>query len=244
MSRREDVLKALQKDSPTSTSVHVPAPLTNGKDGKGKSRRQRALDALTTKKVLDGFVFDLAKAMAKSNGDTEPTTEGKYVGRRVLNADALQAWWTAQRRPDEPELIDANPHLTVAYSRVDFAWVDDPCVITVDPSCFDCFKVLGKDNAVVLKLHVPILESRWRDTLAAGAAWDYDGYQPHVTLFYLGADAYGDEWRDGFGSRDWRDAKPPAMPAFPLVLGGELTGPRGQNIFGASAPAWYVPPKS
>lgn len=209
------------KDNPTVNQVHVPTAGANtAPKGKGKTRLQRLRERRG----------ELAKAIAKAMGDTE-TKEGTYVGRLVLNANELATWWAAERTADEPAQLDACAHITVAYSRVEFPWTDDPSAICVPPECFAGFKVLGKDNAVVLCLKVPVLESRWKDTLTAGATWDHDGYQPHITLFYLGADVSGASVREDLG-----------LPSFPILLGPELSGPRGADVFTPAAPDWYVAP--
>lgn len=224
MLTRHDVgtamLAAIAKDSPTVNQVHVNVPLGGGVP-KGKTRLQRLRERRG----------EMAKAIAKSNADASGEKTGTYVGRRVVNADALASWWASARADGEPDTLDPNPHLTVAYSRAVFTWDDDASGIVLDPSCFVGFKVLGPDKAVVLRVNSPVLESRWKDALATGATWDHDGYQPHVTLFYLGAD---------YSSDDWRDGSHPPVPDFAIQLGAELRGPRGSDVFTPAAPDWYV----
>lgn len=38
------------------------------------------------------------------------------------------------------------------------------------------------DAAVVLGITSPALQARWQEALDAGAEWDHDGFNPHVTL--------------------------------------------------------------
>jgi hypothetical protein len=226
MLTRHDVGKALleqvAKDSPTVNQVHVPGIMGAAAKPKGKNRLQRMRERRG----------ELAKAIAKSNGDTTPEEKvGTYVGRLVVNPDALASWWASARVDGEPDALDPNSHLTVAYSRAVFTWDDDATGILLDPSCYLGFKVLGPDKAVVLRVNSPVLESRWKDALAAGATWDHDGYEPHVTLFYLGAE---------YDSNDWRDGSHPAVPDFAIQLGCELRGPRGSDVFTPATPDWYV----
>lgn len=39
-------------------------------------------------------------------------------------------------------------------------------------------------NAAVLRFTSARLAARWREFRAAGASWDHEGYQPHVTITY------------------------------------------------------------
>lgn len=219
------LFSSVAKGNPTSSTVHVPVPL--GSDTAPKGKKKPRLQRLRERRGA------LAKAIAKAMGDSGDEKPGMYVGRRVVNADQLRTWWASVRVDGEPAALDDNPHLTVAYSRVDFPWTDDDACIVLDPSAFVGFTVLGPDKAVVLRIDSPVLASRWKDACASGATWDHDGYEPHVTLFYLGA---------GYDSTDWRDGAHPALPPFMLALGPELSGPRGSDVFTVDdAPAWYTP---
>lgn len=147
---------------------------------------------------------------------------GTYVGRALLNTKQLSAWWDSVRKDGEPDL-DENPHLTVVYSRASFATDLDPSHVVIHPPQMR-FGVLGKDNAVVVHLDSPILQSRYETMQSAGATSDFPGYKPHMTLFYLGS---------GYDATDWRDGpdKQPAVPPFSLVFGPEVSGPLSSDVF-------------
>lgn len=47
---------------------------------------------------------------------------------------------------------------------------------------------LGDSGAVVLKFESDNLQKRWSEFRAAGASWDYESYQPHVSITYKNGD--------------------------------------------------------
>ncbi len=214
--RAAELLARYSKSNPTGSAVHVPAPMGEPAETEEekKKRRQRAAVVLG----YDGA--PVAKA----------PDSAQYIGRSVLNADQLAAWWaqTAAAIGDTPTACDPNPHITVAFSQKEFDWEIDRSLVVIQPDAFVGLGLLGPDKAVVLFLDSPLLESRWQATKDAGATWDFDGYKPHVTLCYLGADADVETFRDG------------PLPDFPIVLGPELMAKGGAGVFEAvKAPDWY-----
>jgi hypothetical protein len=196
------------KDTPTGSSLHVPAPMGNNDDEKKKKERRR----------------NIATAL----GVTKADAVGQYVGRLALNVDQLNDWWQRNRKDREPFLLDPNPHITVAFSRVQFPWSIDRTILAITPDDTQDIGLLGPKNAVVLFLHSPILDSRWQAARDAGATWDYNGYRPHLTLFYLGADA------------DVTTFRKIVPPDFPIILGQELQSTTDLDVFEAvKAPEWY-----
>jgi hypothetical protein len=81
--------------------VHVPAVM--GEDeAERKKKRRAALGKLLARRGEDSYTLDLDKRMAIAKAD-DP---GRYVGRMLVNADLLAAWWAAVRHDSEPEAID------------------------------------------------------------------------------------------------------------------------------------------
>lgn len=226
--RRKALAELVRKSSPTGNAVHVPAVM--GEDeAERKKKRRRQLAKMLAGVGEEDYTLTLAKRMAIAKADDA----GQYVGRLLVNADLLAVWWAGVRHWSEPEAIDPNPHLTVAYSSADFPWMIDRSWIFIPPEQIKGVGLLGPKNALVLFLDSPILESRWAATVEAGASWDYDGYKPHITVCYLGAGYDSTTWRDTNGAKV-------KLPDFPLVFGPELSSPRGVDVFEAvKAPSWY-----
>lgn len=173
-------------------------------------------------RVPPGIARELAKRDASAGGTASADDgAGIYCARRLLNVEQLDAWWAEARLAGEPATIDADPHLTVAYSRAAVTFDPDPSEVLVPPDALR-WATLGKDLAVVLAIRSPLLEDRWDALRRCGCTWDFVGYTPHVTLFYLSA---------GYDSAQWRDGSYPALPGFALHLGPELVGPRNENLF-------------
>ncbi|MGE3582873.1 MAG: hypothetical protein AB7J28_15835 [Hyphomonadaceae bacterium] len=117
------------------------------------------------------------------------TIASLYVHRPVLNGADIVRW--ARAMGFSQTLAPDDIHITIAYSREPMEWpaphIDH---LTIYPMSPRRVEPLGDEGAVVLHLgEVPILEQRWRALRAHGASWDYDGYQPHVTISYEGGDA-------------------------------------------------------
>jgi hypothetical protein len=102
----------------------------------------------------------------------------------VLNGDEIIAW--ARKQGFKSMFPASDLHVTVAYSKrpVDWDEIGDD---------FDRLRVAGGEreikrlgNAVVLRFRSGELTKRWSAIRKAGAAWEYDSYQPHITLTYEG----------------------------------------------------------
>lgn len=115
-----------------------------------------------------------------------------YAFRPVLNAEEIIAW--AQENGVTPTLQPDDMHVTVVYSKTPFmantqdpvyepAWIwNDRRVVRGGRRSI---ARLGKrGEALVLKIESLDLTDEWLYHRRAGASWDYDTYQPHVTLTY------------------------------------------------------------
>ncbi len=122
----------------------------------------------------------------------EPRT--LYVHRPLKNADAVREW--AKGQGFKTTLPAGDMHATIAFSKepVDWNGVPDGFDGEIVPASADqengarSVEQLGDKGAVVLRFESPDLASRWRQFRRAGASWDHDSYQPHVTITYDAGD--------------------------------------------------------
>lgn len=116
------------------------------------------------------------------------TARPLYVRRDVLNGEALLAWAKSQGFGSTLSMEDL--HVTLAYSRAPVDWAVVPPEhepLAVPAAANRMVVPLGDKGAVVLKFLSPTLSARWQALCDAGCSWDYDGFQPHVTITYDGA---------------------------------------------------------
>jgi hypothetical protein len=139
---------------------------------------------------------------------------GLYVYRDILNGDEILAW--AKSRGITNLLPPEELHVTIVHSSHAIAWVQQENTITITSAAWRHCQSLGDKNAVVVVFDANILTDRWQEACDAGAIWDYQNYNPHVTLSYgspivprdvptcdivLGpekAEAVDSEWADAF----------------------------------------------
>ena len=116
-----------------------------------------------------------------------------YVQRKLINTTEFIAW--AKSQGFAKTVPPGELHMTIVFSKAPVEWSALPPetdnlsflgdqgqrqqpVRTVGP--------LGSEGAVVLKFQSERLQyrhSKWRDQ---GASWDYESFQPHITISYDG----------------------------------------------------------
>lgn len=115
-----------------------------------------------------------------------------YSQMRVAPAsvEALTKWASSQ---GIPSVVD-DMHVTVGYSStpVDASAVPLAPATTIGNSAERKVQTLGDGGAVVLMLgsftsRTQSLQMAHQALRDAGASWDYEGYQPHITITYNGA---------------------------------------------------------
>lgn len=111
-----------------------------------------------------------------------------YIQRKLVNPLPFIEWAKAQGFPKvlSPEEL----HVTVVYSNTAVDWdaldVDEtPISVAGGPRSVI---PLGGDGAVVLKFDSQELQDRHKRWAEAGASWDHEEYQCHVTISYNAAD--------------------------------------------------------
>lgn len=128
-----------------------------------------------------------ARAQRLAANDAEPRT--LYVRRDVKNGAAILAW--AREQGFTTTLEASDLHVTIAFSRqpVDWmkageSWEDEIRIAAGGPRMMEQF-----GEATVLLIPGRSLKWRHEEMKEAGASWDHDDYQPHITISYGGAPA-------------------------------------------------------
>jgi hypothetical protein len=111
-----------------------------------------------------------------------------YVARPLERQSATQLREWAKSVGFDHTLEPSDMHVTVACSKRSVDWsMLRPATDTVTVlSDARSISPLGDKGAVVLKLDSKELTRRWYQFLNIGCSWDYEGYQPHVTISYNG----------------------------------------------------------
>jgi phage-related protein (TIGR01555 family) len=119
----------------------------------------------------------------KPVADAAPRT--LYVYRPVVNMEELRAW--AKEQGFDTVLEDL--HVTIAYSKEPLDWMkvgeamsDKDGTITIGEGGPRLVEQLG--GATVLLFSSWQLGYRHGDIRRAGASWDYEEYQPHISITY------------------------------------------------------------
>ena len=125
-------------------------------------------------------MFSLSQVFKK------PKLKPLYVRRDVLNAPDIIEW--AKSVGFDKCVPPDEMHVTIVFSKkpIDRTLLSPKTnTLRIIPEG-DRRKItpLGDEGAVVLKFQSPALQQRWQDFLKVGASWDYEGYQPHLTLTY------------------------------------------------------------
>jgi len=110
-----------------------------------------------------------------------------YVYRPLLNADEIIKW--AKGEGFEKTLPPNELHVTIAFSKEKMDWS------SFKPENNKLIVRKGKrsvallgEKAAVVKFESNILQKRWKQFIDGGASWDWDKYQPHVSITYDGKD--------------------------------------------------------
>lgn len=138
-----------------------------------------------------GYPSGVKRQHSKENRSEKAAAskETLYVSRHLLNADEIIEW--AQEQGFVKTLTADDMHVTIAFSRDPVYWSDVPDsfdAISAPPSLNRTVTPLGDKGAIVLKFKSRELEARWKEFCEHGCSWDYESYQPHITITYDGGD--------------------------------------------------------
>lgn len=184
----EQALEEAEAIEPPEVEETLPAEAAGGEEG--------APGGSADPPARDGRAFaDFARhVIRRMHRDAKPRT--LYVRRDLLNADALIAW--ARDAGFVTTLPAAEMHVTIAFSRAALDWTKvyegdlwspgmneeeaRAAQLRVRPGGMRLVEPLGPNGAVVLMFASASLCSRHESIRYAGASWDWDHYQPHVTI--------------------------------------------------------------
>lgn len=117
-------------------------------------------------------------------GDAAPRT--LYVRRDVLNWREIEKW---AKSVGVETTLGSDMHVTIAYSRTPIDWMslsepwqDKIEILSGGPRLLDAFGPDGRARVILFRSSA--LEWRHREILEAGASWDHEGFQPHITFTY------------------------------------------------------------
>lgn len=109
-----------------------------------------------------------------------------YIRRPIVNADEIIAW--AKEQGFKNTLKPDDLHVTICHSRAGVEGNDIEKAkgsVVVSQKSGRHVTRLGDKGAVVLLFQSSVLQSRWLDLIEKhGASWDYESYQPHITITY------------------------------------------------------------
>lgn len=149
---------------------------------------QGTINQLIEDGVYPGLEQMIRDAPAEPIVDAAPRT--LYISRRVLNVEDIRRW--AKSQGFETTVEDL--HVTLIYSRqpVDWMKMGSPWSdgrdgrLVIPPGGARLVEKLG--TAIVLLFSSSELSWRHEDLKRNGASFDYDQYQPHISLTYQDLD--------------------------------------------------------
>ncbi len=142
---------------------------------------------LETKKI-EGPAAEDEEKKPEGKKVEKASTRPLYICRYVVNTDELMEWAKAQGFGKT--LQPGDLHVTIAYSTRPVDWEKVRGAGETVTACGGLRTVekLGDKGAVVLRFDSYELMQRWGNLINQGASWDFDGFLPHVTITYDGAD--------------------------------------------------------
>jgi phage-related protein (TIGR01555 family) len=168
----------------------VPESERYGTGGEDDGTDPSALQAANENEVAElrkrgAINADQARALLT---DARPRT--LYVQRKLLNAAEFISW--AKGQGFETTTPADDLHVTITFSRTPVDWMkmgtawegDDKGNLTVPPGGARLVERLGDKGAVVLLFSSSSLSWRHEEMKRNGASFDFDEYQPHVTITY------------------------------------------------------------
>lgn len=124
----------------------------------------------------------------------DATPRSLYVQRKLLNTDEFIAW--AKDKGFDTTTPADELHCTITFSKMPVDWMKmgstweggDKGELVVQPGGARIVEALGDKGAVVLMFASSSLSYRHEEMVRAGASYDFEEYQPHVTITYAKPD--------------------------------------------------------
>lgn len=198
-----DELYVQMQDIPLSMAGKVKAqpPATDQSDAAKDEDEEAPADELSddqaadaARAVLDAVFAEIepVRLLPAPRAEDRAAPRTLYVRRDLLNGDDLVAW--AKGQGFATALTPDDMHVTITFSRRPVDWMkmgeawgaDANGELVIKPGGPRLVERLGP-SAVVLLFASAELSWRHDDMVQAGASFDFDQYQPHVTISYTGA---------------------------------------------------------
>lgn len=160
-----------------------------------------SINMLTERGVIPGLESAVAELGVEEEEDevipvkrvapTDSEPRPLYVSRKVVNSAEILKWAKGQGFSNTLEADDL--HVTVTYSKAPVDWMkmgqsswseNTKGQLEIKPGGPRVVEPLGNEGAVVLMFGNNELTWRNREMQENGASWDYEDYQPHVTITY------------------------------------------------------------
>lgn len=182
---------------PYRTNADLPDQVKGALPADAQTRFRQVVNAALDRGLSESKAFASAWSVVRNGWEKPKDGEGKwirkaeprtlFVQRKLENADEFIAW--AKDQGFNTTLLPGDIHVTVAYSKEPLDW-PEPLTnhVTIRSRRGRTVEALGDNGAVVLRFSSPILQSRFKEFLDAGASYDFDSYKPHVTISWKADD--------------------------------------------------------
>lgn len=182
---------------PYSRNSELPASVRNALPDHAQSIFRRVVNSSLSDGDSETSAFKQAWGAVKQSyhekdGEwvAKATPRTLYISRKVINAREIIKW--AKGQGFETTLPAEDMHVTICFSRAPVDWMkiseayspNDDASIEVKPGSVRLVEPLGDKGAIVLIFNSNELSWRHEDIKRQGATWDYDEYQPHITITY------------------------------------------------------------
>lgn len=131
-------------------------------------------------------MFSLFEKLIYLSEVTHPM--GHYIAAKVSDETVaeLKKWCKRNNLPIQDKVFD-DMHITISYSRKVFPFkqeelIDDLSKWNVKPIEFDVFGTEDTSKYLVLKVKCKKLSDRWQHYMDQGASYDFETYEPHISL--------------------------------------------------------------
>jgi cation transport regulator ChaB len=224
---------------PYARNADLPAQVRNPLPDAAQTQFRLVVNSQLNRGLDDTRAFASAWAAVGRQYKKPKGGEGKWVHKRngtlyakryLENADAVIKH--AKSQGFAKTQVPSSMHATIAYSKDAVNWPepDDDSIVVRSPGGRSVAP-LGDGGAVVLKFNSPSMQRRWQSLCKDhGCSWDYEGFQPHVTLTwdagdldlgsvqpYTGDLVFGPEVFEPI-NEDWKDSAPTEKAADVTLL--------------------------
>jgi phage-related protein (TIGR01555 family) len=175
---------------PPGAKGAVPPAAANANEqfAKTKKTADALLIADARRRFVDRQRNHLGRFKNRRQFANDATPRTLYLRRDVTNAAEILRHFADQ---GVTTIDAAELHVTIAYSRTPIDWMkisgeswgqNEDGSLTVPPGGIRLMEALGPSSVTALLFVSSTLAWRHESICYAGASWDYDEYQPHMTI--------------------------------------------------------------